>query len=163
MRKLGFAALAAVFALAGAAFAQPQSTPISTLVIPPPFTVAPIDAPLDRGFGASTDPSTHQPSFHPGVDFIVPEGTRVVSVADGVISFAGERTNYGLVIEVDHGGGLRTRYAHLGRIDVHAGTQVHKGDEIALSGASGRAMEPKLHFEVWSSGRVIDPALVLPH
>jgi murein DD-endopeptidase MepM/ murein hydrolase activator NlpD len=110
------------------------------------------------GFGYRADPFTGRPEFHGGVDFNGPRGSDVVSVAGGVVSYAGKKPGYGNVVEIDHGNGYMTRYAHNDRNLVEAGTPVRAGEVIAKMGASGRATGVHVHFEVWLNGRLVNPA-----
>ena len=160
------AAPVAALAFSAIAFAD-QLTPASTADAPLMFAHAPIEAPIEApigaAFGSRIDPFTQQRAFHAGLDFLAPEGTRVVAPADGVVSMAGVRAGYGQVVEIDHGDGVKTRLAHLSRFDVQIGDAVRAGDLIGLSGSSGRATGGQLHFEVWRNGRATDPAASLPH
>lgn len=82
-------------------------------------------------------------------------------MAPGRVRFAGSRGDYGLVVEVDHGGEVWTRYAHLSEVRVRAGEVVRGGGVLGLSGASGNATAPHLHFELWRWGRQRDPVPLL--
>jgi murein DD-endopeptidase MepM/ murein hydrolase activator NlpD len=108
-------------------------------------------------FGSRVDPFTGRTAFHAGVDFAGPPGSQVVAVATGVVSYAGERMGYGNVVEVNHGNGYVTRYAHNARNMVKVGDTVQKGDVLSLIGSTGRSTGPHLHFEVLRDGRQIDP------
>jgi murein DD-endopeptidase MepM/ murein hydrolase activator NlpD len=110
------------------------------------------------GFGYRADPFTGRPEFHGGVDFNGPRGTDVVSVAGGVVSYAGKKPGYGNVVEIDHGNGYMTRYAHNDRNVVDVGTPVRAGELIAKMGSTGRATGVHVHFEVWLNGRLVNPA-----
>jgi murein DD-endopeptidase MepM/ murein hydrolase activator NlpD len=109
-------------------------------------------------FGRRADPFTGQDEFHRGIDFHGPRGTEIVAVADGVIAFAGRRPGYGNTVEIDHGNGYRTRYAHNEKNLVKVGDRVRASDTIATMGATGRATGVHLHFEVWHNGRVVNPS-----
>ncbi|HUO22468.1 MAG TPA: M23 family metallopeptidase [Caulobacteraceae bacterium] len=109
------------------------------------------------GFGVRTDPFTDKPAFHPGLDFSGDKGEPVHVTAPGVVSFTGQRTGYGNTVEVDHGGGFKTRYAHLSRIVVKVGQHVALGEELGAMGSTGRSTGPHLHYEVWVNGRVENP------
>lgn len=102
-----------------------------------------------------------RPQIHRGVDIAVPTGTPVHAMADGRVRFAGVERGYGNVVWLDHGGGVLTVYAHLSAIRVHAGEKVDGGEVIGLSGSSGDATGPNLHFEVWRWGRQVDPVPLL--
>ncbi len=118
--------------------------------------------PVKRGFisslfGTRTDPFTGRRTRHTGVDFAALSGTDVLAVAGGVVAFAGTRSGYGRVVEINHGNGYVTRYAHNSRNLVRIGERVVKGQAIALVGQSGRATGSHVHFEVMVDGRRIDP------
>ena len=109
------------------------------------------------GFGYRTDPFTGRPEFHGGVDFNGPRGSDVVSVAGGVVSFAGKKPGYGNTVEIDHGNGYMTRYAHNDRNEVEVGDAVRAGQLVAKMGSTGRATGVHVHFEVWLNGRLVNP------
>ncbi|MCS6987831.1 MAG: M23 family metallopeptidase [Sphingomonadaceae bacterium] len=96
--------------------------------------------------------------LHQGVDFAAPTGTPVVASAAGRVTLAGWSGGYGQVVEVDHGRGLKTRYAHLSRIDVRPGQAVGQGQRIGAVGSTGLSTGPHLHYEVWRDGRAVNPA-----
>lgn len=108
-------------------------------------------------FGSRTDPFTGRAAFHKGVDFAGREGAAVVAVASGVVIWSGDRYGYGEMVEVNHGSGYVTRYAHNADILVAVGDTVKRGQVIARMGATGRATGPNLHFEVLRNGRVVNP------
>jgi len=112
---------------------------------------------IASGFGDRSDPFDGHQAIHMGVDFSAPEGTPVTAVADGVVTFSGVRNGYGNVIEIDHGNGYMTRYAHNSTIDAKAGDRVHAGQMIANVGSTGRSTGPHCHFEVWYNGRAVNP------
>ena len=91
--------------------------------------------------------------MHKGLDFAGPEGTKVSSVAAGLVTFAGERAGYGEMVEINHGNGLATRYCHNEKLLVKQGDMVRKGQEVALMGSTGRSTGPHLHFEVLEERR----------
>lgn len=109
------------------------------------------------GFGPRIDPIQKRPAFHSGADFGTPIGTAVYSTLGGVVTYAGNRGPYGLVVEIDHGFGFKTRYAHLNKIRVRRGQTVAFQDHIGDSGNTGRSTGPHLHYEIWYEGRVRDP------
>ncbi len=109
------------------------------------------------GFGARIDPFTHRGAFHPGQDFAGAYMTPIDATAPGVVSFTGQRNGYGNVVEIDHGGGFKTRYAHLQGISVAMGQKVGVGQKIGAMGSTGRSTGVHLHYEVWENGRVQDP------
>jgi murein DD-endopeptidase MepM/ murein hydrolase activator NlpD len=109
------------------------------------------------GFGVRIDPITGQPAFHPGLDFAGPIMTPVHATAPGVVSFTGQRNGYGNVVEIDHGHGLKTRFAHLAAIWVSVGQRVAIGEKLGGIGSTGRSTGPHLHYEVWVDGRPQNP------
>ncbi len=124
--------------------------------------VEPAGLPVEGGwissyYGRRTDPFTSNRAFHSGVDFAGREGMKVTAVADGVVTFASRRHGYGNLVEITHGNGLVTRYAHNKNNLVAPGDRVQKGQVIALMGATGRATGPNLHFEVLQNGRTVNP------
>jgi murein DD-endopeptidase MepM/ murein hydrolase activator NlpD len=112
---------------------------------------------LSSFFGYRVDPFTGRTAFHAGVDFAGPPGSQIVAVATGVVAYAGERMGYGNVVEVNHGNGYVTRYAHNLKNLVKVGDTVQKGDVLSLMGSTGRSTGPHLHFEVLRDGRQINP------
>jgi murein DD-endopeptidase MepM/ murein hydrolase activator NlpD len=108
-------------------------------------------------FGHRADPFTGRGAFHRGVDFAGPAGAEVVAVASGVVTYSKERFGYGKTVEINHGNGYVTRYAHNQRVLVAIGDTVQKGQSIALIGSTGRSTGPHLHFEVLKQGRAVDP------
>ncbi len=110
------------------------------------------------GFGYRADPFTGRPEFHSGVDFNGPRGSDVIAVAGGVVSYAGLKPGYGNVIEIDHGNGYMTRYAHNDRNIREVGDPVRAGELVARMGSSGRATGVHVHFEVWLNGRLVNPS-----
>lgn len=112
---------------------------------------------IGSGFGERTDPINGFGEYHTGIDFDAPAGTDITAVADGVVSFTGERPGYGNVVELDHGNGYMTRYAHNSKNLAVVGRRVHAGDVIAKVGSTGRATGPHCHFEVWLNGRAVNP------
>lgn len=101
------------------------------------------------------------PEVHRGVDIALPEGTPVRSMAPGRVRFAGTQGDYGNVVWVDHGGTVLAVYAHLSRVDVDMGQAVGPGQQLGLSGQTGNASGPHLHFEIWRWGRQVDPVPLL--
>ena len=102
-----------------------------------------------------------KPTLHRGVDIRVPDGTEVRAMAPGRVRFSGTMRGYGEVIWLDHRGGTITVYGHLSSILVRSGEDVEGGQTIGLSGHSGNAGGPHLHFEVWRHGREVDPVPLL--
>ena len=120
--------------------------------------------PINRGyisssFGRRIDPFTGNLAFHQGVDFSTGDpGADVFAVAAGVVTYAGDKQGFGKMVQVDHGNGFETIYAHDQQVLVKVGDVVKKGQVIALSGSTGRSSGPHVHFEVHKNGRVVDPA-----
>jgi murein DD-endopeptidase MepM/ murein hydrolase activator NlpD len=108
-------------------------------------------------------PILHKARPHEGIDLAAPYGTPVVAPAAGTIERITEQNGYGLVLEIDHGNGVETKYAHLSRVLVHVGQHVTRGEPIAAIGNSGLSTGPHLHYEVHVNGKVVDPlTYVLP-
>ena len=112
---------------------------------------------VSSGFGWRNDPMTGRRSFHEGIDFPGPPGSPIFSVASGIVTFAGRRSGFGNVVEVDHGRGYVTRYAHNKENVVKRGDRVEKGQKIATMGSSGRVTGTHLHFEVMKDGKPLNP------
>lgn len=112
---------------------------------------------ITSGFGGRADPFGGGGQYHKGIDFKANVGDPVLSVADGVVSFAGVKGGYGNVVDVDHGNGYVTRYAHNSRLVVKPGDLVRVGQEVAKAGSTGRSTGAHVHFEVWENGRVVNP------
>jgi murein DD-endopeptidase MepM/ murein hydrolase activator NlpD len=112
---------------------------------------------IGSGYGTRTDPINGSVEHHMGLDFDAPVGSAIRAVADGVVSWSGERSGYGNVVEIDHGNGYMTRYAHNRKNLVRVGQRVHAGEEIAFVGETGRATGPHCHFEVWLRGKPVNP------
>ena len=113
---------------------------------------------MSSRYGRRTDPFNGNVAWHQGVDFAGKENADIVSVAAGVVTWADQRNGYGLMVEVNHGGGFSTRYAHNNENLVKVGDVVKKGQVVALMGSSGRSTGPHVHFEVYKNGRPVDPA-----
>jgi murein DD-endopeptidase MepM/ murein hydrolase activator NlpD len=116
---------------------------------------------LSSRYGTRIDPFSGKKAWHEGIDFAGREGAHIVAVASGVVSWSGERAGYGKVVEVAHGDGVITRYAHNQENRVKVGDMVRRGDVVALMGNSGRSTGPHVHFEVHKNGRPVDPASYL--
>ncbi len=112
---------------------------------------------ISSGFGVRADPFNGHQSVHEGVDIASRMGSPVLAVGDGLITHSGEKSGYGLLVEVTHESGLITRYAHTSAALVKVGDRVRKGQEIALVGSSGRSTGPHLHFEVVRNGTAVNP------
>ena len=114
-------------------------------------------AELVSPFGNRDDPLSGRRAFHGGLDFAASPGTAIHAAAGGKVTVAGFKADFGWVVEVDHGNGLSTRYAHASLLFVKVGDLVTPGDRIAAVGSSGRSTGPHLHFEVLRHGQAIDP------
>lgn len=135
------------------------ASPPGPALLPPPVSPSPgFPRQLTSPFGLRADPFTGEPAFHEGVDLGASEGTPVLAAAAGVVRSAGPRPGYGNTVEIDHGGGLTTLYAHASHVLVHQGDEVGPGQPVARVGHTGRSTGPHLHFEVRLSGRPLDPA-----
>jgi murein DD-endopeptidase MepM/ murein hydrolase activator NlpD len=158
-------------ALAPASALSPPSPPAH-----PPGPTPPAAAPLGAGpalsapvagaptsspFGLRADPFTGLPAHHAGLDLAAPEGTPVEASAPGVVVQAGWRPGYGLAVELDHGLGVSTLYAHASEVLVLPGQKVARGEPIARVGETGRSTGPHLHFEVRTLGTPVDPRRAL--
>ena len=124
--------------------------------------VEPAGRPISRGwlssyFGIRTDPFTGRRVHHSGIDFAGKLGSDIVAVASGVVTFAGRRSGYGNLVEVNHGKGYSTRYGHCLKIDVKVGDTIKKGQVLAKMGTTGRSTGPHVHFEVLNNGRAVNP------
>ena len=112
---------------------------------------------ISSGFGYRTDPFAGSPAFHAGLDFKGPTGAPIYSAANGRVAFVGRRPGYGNCVEIDHGNGLRTRYAHMSAFRAKAGQSVRAGQLIGAVGSTGRSTGPHLHFEVRLHGQPVNP------
>lgn len=128
---------------------------------------APIHRPLavearrSSNFGNRRDPFTRNKAFHSGIDFAAPSGSTVLSAGRGKVVFAGRRSGYGNLVEISHGGGLTSRYAHLSAFLVKVGQTVETGTPIARVGSTGRSTGPHLHFEIRRKDVAMDPTAFL--
>ncbi len=125
--------------------------------------VKPSGWPIENGyisslFGIRNDPFNGRLARHEGIDFAGPAGSAVSAVATGIVVFAGEKTGYGQLVEINHGNGYITRYGHNAKISCKVGDRVTKGQAIAVLGSSGRSTGPHVHFEVALNGRVVNPS-----
>ncbi|NNF17985.1 MAG: M23 family metallopeptidase [Gammaproteobacteria bacterium] len=124
--------------------------------------IHPAGRPISSGwissfYGTRRDPFTGRRARHEGVDFAGRAGTEIVAVGAGVVSWSADRYGYGNMVEINHGNGYRTRYAHNQANLVSVGDKIEKGQTVALMGSTGRATGPNLHFEVLYNGRTVDP------
>jgi len=128
---------------------------VTTSLIPSGMPVK--DGYITSRYGERIDPFTGHESFHPGLDIGVPFGSQVHAVAAGVVTYAGVRDGYGKVVEIDHGDGYMTRYAHNSKLLAHVGEHVHAGEVVSDAGSTGRSTGPHVHFEVWHDGKLVNP------
>ena len=112
---------------------------------------------LTSGFGMRLDPLLGGRRLHAGIDLAAPLGTPIVATSDGVVSTADWSGGYGLLVGIEHGGGLQTRYGHMSQLAVACGQAVRRGDVIGYVGSTGRSTGPHLHYEVRIHGQAIDP------
>ncbi|MBK1680815.1 M23 family metallopeptidase [Rhodocyclus tenuis] len=132
---------------------------VKSIMLP---TILPIQSnTIGSGFGWRTDPIAGVQAMHEGIDFIAETGTRVIAAAGGVVLSAEFHPQYGNLIEIDHGNGFSSRYAHLSRALVRSGQVIKRGQEIAASGNTGRSTGPHLHFEVRYKGVPQNPVRFL--
>lgn len=108
-------------------------------------------------YGYRRDPFNGGGAMHSGIDFRGPHGAPILAAANGRVSHAGWRSGYGKCVEIDHGNGLVTRYAHLSRISVAQGQKIGKGEKLGGMGSTGRSTATHLHFEVRMNGKAINP------
>jgi murein DD-endopeptidase MepM/ murein hydrolase activator NlpD len=141
-----------------------QLTALSNLILTRELAqqIVPGGRPVESGYisslyGQRTDPFDGNQATHSGLDFAGAPGTRVLAVADGIVSHAGPDGGYGRLIEITHGNGYVTRYAHNAKLLVDPGQTVKRGDAIALMGSTGRSTGTHLHFEVLRGGRSVNP------
>jgi murein DD-endopeptidase MepM/ murein hydrolase activator NlpD len=125
--------------------------------------VTPSGRPVEEGwlssrYGKRNDPFTGKQDFHKGLDFAGKKGSEVIAVGDGVVSWAGVKSGYGKLIEINHGNGYATRYGHNQSNLVKIGDTVKKGQQIALMGSTGRSTGPHVHFEVLHDGKAVNPS-----
>jgi murein DD-endopeptidase MepM/ murein hydrolase activator NlpD len=118
-------------------------------------------AAISSGFGYRRDPFTGEPAMHAGLDFRGPVGAPIYAAAKGTVTFAGVKAGYGNTVEISHGNGLLTRYAHMSRFAARPGQQVKAGAVIGAIGNTGRSTGPHLHFEVRHHDRPLNPRLFL--
>lgn len=123
----------------------------------------PVAGQLDvtSGFGARRDPFYGRLALHTGIDLREEYGSPVRAVASGIVTVAGPENGYGTLVEIDHGNGYATRYAHLSTVSVRIGEKVEAGAMVGEVGTSGRSTGPHLHYEVRIAGEPVDPARYL--
>jgi murein DD-endopeptidase MepM/ murein hydrolase activator NlpD len=108
-------------------------------------------------FGKRTDPMTGRVEYHDGIDYAGKSGSPILAVASGIVTWSGVRHGYGNIVEINHGNGYQTRYAHNKKNIVVVGEKVDKGQIIALMGSSGRSTGTHVHFEVVNNGKAVNP------
>ncbi|SDU22060.1 M23 family metallopeptidase [Halopseudomonas salegens] len=113
---------------------------------------------VSSGYGRRTDPISGRTAMHTGLDFAAPHGTPIYAVGAGVVTFSGRNGAYGNMVEITHGNGYTSRYAHARQLVVETGDLVQKGEEIATVGTSGRSTGPHLHLEIRRNGMAVNPA-----
>jgi murein DD-endopeptidase MepM/ murein hydrolase activator NlpD len=126
-----------------------------------PTTLPVKNAHFGSPFGSRIDPIAGLRARHEGIDFVAPVGTPIVAAADGVVVIAEYHSEFGNMVDIDHGDGLTSRYAHLSRLDVATGRLIKRGEAIGVVGSTGRSTGPHLHFEVRMQGIAQNPALFL--
>lgn len=112
---------------------------------------------LSSRYGMRMHPTLGTLRAHSGVDLAAPTGTPIRATSDGVVREADWRGGYGLLVELDHGGGMQTRYGHMSRLNVAAGQAVRKGDVIGYVGSTGRSTGPHVHYEMRFNGQAMNP------
>jgi murein DD-endopeptidase MepM/ murein hydrolase activator NlpD len=121
----------------------------------------PLDGVLTSPYGRRRSPFTRQWKFHRGLDLSAPIGSEIRAPAPGTILSAGWNSGYGRMVQVDHGYGVVSRYAHMGRVRVKKGDRVRRGDALGGVGMTGRTTGPHLHYEIQVDGRFVDPMVFL--
>lgn len=119
--------------------------------------IMPVEGWFSHGFGWRKDPFTGEREFHRGIDIVAPQDTSVQASADGVVARSGRSPDLGKVLEIAHGYGYVTRYAHLNQLLVQRGDRVKRGDLVGRVGSTGRSTGPHLHYEVFRDGRRVNP------
>lgn len=135
-----------------------METRLSALMVP---SASPVEGVVGSGFGVRADPFTHRMALHTGLDFPAEPGTTIRAAAGGMVTANEIHPAYGHVLEIDHGNGLTTRYAHCSSIQVAVGALVRRGQPVAKVGNTGRSTGPHLHFEVLLDGAPQNPARFL--
>ena len=125
-------------------------------------SIWPVEGESTDGFGYRGNPFGGGSEFHPGQDIAAPHGTPVLAPADGTVIEAGWKNGYGQTVVIDHGNGLATRYGHLSKLEVEAGQEIRRGEELGLVGSTGRSTGPHLHYEVRLGDLPVSPRHYLP-
>jgi murein DD-endopeptidase MepM/ murein hydrolase activator NlpD len=116
---------------------------------------------ISSAYGMRTDPITGKRAWHNGIDIAGKLGSSVSAIASGVVTYAGEKSGYGKMIEINHGDGVKTRYGHHQALTVTTGDIVRKGQVIGEMGSSGRSTGPHVHYEIYKAGRSVDPSVFI--
>jgi len=112
---------------------------------------------ISSSYGYRLDPFNGKKTMHHGIDFAGKSGSAILAIADGLVTWTGKRSGYGQMIDIDHGNGYVSRYAHNKKLLVKVGTRINKGHKIALMGSTGRSTGPHVHFEILRDGKSINP------
>ncbi|HYL49172.1 MAG TPA: M23 family metallopeptidase [Stellaceae bacterium] len=148
-------------AIRDAALDPSRLAQLEQLIARMPFAAPLLHYAINSPFGIRRDPFNGERAFHPGIDLEAEYGEAVYTTAPGIVDFAGVDGAYGRMIEISHGNGIQTRYAHLSRILVRVGDRVDEHQRIGLVGSTGRSTGPHLHYEVRIDGRPLNPAKFL--
>jgi len=116
---------------------------------------------VSSAYGMRTDPITGKRAWHNGIDIAATLGSPVMAIAAGVVTFAGEKSGYGKMIEINHGNDVTTRYGHHDTLKATTGDIVRKGQIIGEMGSSGRSTGPHVHYEIFKKGRSVDPSVFI--
>lgn len=117
----------------------------------------PVRGAVNSEFGRRVSPWSAAPEHHSGIDIAADAGTPVRAPAAGTVAFAGAMVDYGITVVIDHGHEIKTLFGHLQKVQVAAGERVHRGQQIALAGNTGRSSGPHLHYEITVRGQAVDP------
>ncbi|HBB55305.1 MAG TPA: M23 family peptidase [Hyphomonadaceae bacterium] len=135
-----------------------QAQRAERLLAASPFEApVPIEHRETSGYGLRVDPFTRRPAFHHGLDMAAYRRAPIAAAGPGRVTFAGSRPGYGLMVEIDHGFGYKTRYGHLSEVKASLGDDVAIGQRIGSMGSTGRSTGPHLHYEIWFKGKTYDP------
>lgn len=142
--------------------ADGEGAPVSAVALSPPGDARAATryrrgGTVSSGFGYRIHPLSGTRRFHAGIDLARPAGTAIIAGTDGTVVYAGWASGYGLLVTIDHGRGVQTRYGHLSSLAVRAGQRVHRGDILGSVGSTGRSTGPHLHYEVRLNGQPVSP------